>query len=74
LIVELRKQEVEEEEMRSMCTLIKDVVDLPMTEETARLPNSRRVIAEAVRTAADKYMHVPGSDDRSPRGHSNVPG
>jgi hypothetical protein len=70
LIVELRKQEVEEEEMRSMCTLIKDVVDLPMTEETARLPNSRRV---AVRTAADKYMHVPGSDDRSPRGHSNVP-
>jgi hypothetical protein len=64
LIVDRRKHEVMEKEVRSMCRLIKDVVVPLMTEDTARLPNGRRMIAEAVRSAADKYIHVPGSGDR----------
>jgi hypothetical protein len=64
LIVDRRKHEVIEEEVRSMCRLIQDVVVPLMTEDTARLSNGRRMIAEAVRSAADKYIHVPGSGDR----------
>jgi hypothetical protein len=64
LIVDRRKHEIEGEEVRSMCRLIKDVVIPLMTEEMARLPNGRRTIEEAVRSAADKYIHVPGGDYR----------
>jgi hypothetical protein len=41
-----------------------DVVDPPMTEETARLSSGRQMIADILRVVADKYVHVPGSDDR----------
>jgi hypothetical protein len=54
LVVDRRKHEVKEEEVRSMCRLTKDVVVPLMTEETARLSNGRRMIVEAVKAAADK--------------------
>jgi hypothetical protein len=57
LVVDRRKHEVKEEEVRSMCRLTKDVVVPLMTEETARLSNGRRMIVQAVKAAADKYVY-----------------
>jgi hypothetical protein len=59
-----RKYEIEGEEVRSIYRLIKDVVVPLMTKDTARLPNGRRMIAEAVRLAVDKYIYVLGSNNR----------
>jgi hypothetical protein len=64
----LRKHEVEDEEVRSMCTLIKGAVNPPLTGETARLSNSRRMVTEAAGVAADEPIHVPGSSDLQCRG------
>jgi len=46
-----------------MCRLVKDVVVPLMTEDTAKLSNGRWMTAEAVRSAAGKYLHVSGSDE-----------
>lgn len=58
LIVDRTRHEVREEEVRSMCKLIEEVVIPLMTEETARSPNRRQRIVEAAQSAADKYIHA----------------
>ena len=63
LIVDRTRHEVREEEVRSMCKLIEDVVIPLMTEETAKLSDGRHMITEAVRSAANKYLFVSGSDE-----------
>lgn len=63
LIVDRTRHEIREEEVRSMCKLIEDVVIPLMTEETAELSNGRQIITEAIRSAADKYLLVSGSDE-----------
>jgi hypothetical protein len=62
LVVDRRKHDVSEKEVRSICRLIEDVVVPLITGETAKLSNGRRMIVEAVRSAADKYLHVLGRD------------
>jgi hypothetical protein len=72
LIVHRRKHEVPKQALRSMCRLNEDVVVSLMTEKTAISSDSRRMVVEAVRAAADKYIHVPGKDDRSYKSHGDV--
>jgi hypothetical protein len=62
LIVDRTRHEVREGEVRSICKLIEDVVIPLMTDETAKLSNGRQMIAEAIKSAANKYLYVPGSD------------
>ena len=58
LIVDRTMREVREEDVRSVCKSIEEVVIPLISEETAKLPNGRQTIVEAVESAADKYVHT----------------
>jgi hypothetical protein len=62
LIVDRTRHEVREGEVRLIYKLIEDVVIPLITDETAKLSNGRQIIAEAIKSAANKYLYVPGSD------------
>jgi hypothetical protein len=57
-----------EEEVRSVCKLIEDVVVPFITEEMARLSNGKQTIIEAIVQATQRYMGVSRSGDPSDQG------
>jgi len=63
LIVDRTMRKVREEDVRSVCKLIEDVVVPLITEEAAKAPDGIRKITEAIEEAASKYLYVSGSDE-----------
>jgi hypothetical protein len=56
LIVDRTMREIREEDVRSTCKLIEEVVVPLMTEEAAKAPDGVRRITEAIEEAAGRYM------------------
>lgn len=56
LIVDRTMRKIREEDVRSVCKLIEDVVVPLMTEEAAKAPDGIRKITEAIEEAAGRYL------------------